>query len=324
MKIHFDNVSIDGTGPGTFANRLARALFESGHEVVFTCSGADVSLVFIERSGDQLAKKVVQRLDGIWFKPDEFAIKNVGIRSLYEKADGVIWQSRFDACMSIKHFGLRGGVCAIPEYATDRIINNGVEIKPVKTFSIPKLAELASRYEKIYVCSSNWHTQKRLEANVRLFERLRLKHPNSCLIIMGKHPDYRASGQHIFYTGHVDHDVCNEIYSAADWMLHLSWADHCPNVVIEALAQATPIVCTEVGGTKELIGTYGVVLKEQAYCFELADYDNPPYIDVAQIDDLPDRSTLDYTSIADIDIVNVARRYVDCFKAVMTNNTTLI
>jgi len=309
MRIHFDNVNLRaGTGPNTFAARLARQLFESGHQVVDSGPQADISLVFIERTGKPLAGKVVQRLDGIWFKPHEFETKNVGIKSLYEAADAVIWQSDFDRNMTGRWWGTA---------KQGEVIHNGIELAPVKEFTIPKLAEFVHTYDKIYVCSSNWHAQKRLQANVQLFVRLRAKHPNSCLIVMGNHPDYRATGPHVFYTGPVGPEVYNQIYSAANWMLHLAWADHCPNVVVEALAQGTPVVCSDVGGTKELVGGYGLVLKDQPYDYELADYDNPPQLDLSQVDDLPDRKNLDYSSIADIDIVNVTKRYVKLFESLI-------
>lgn len=306
MKIHFDNVSQFGTGPGTFANRLARRLFEFGHEVVFTCENADISLVFIERSGNPLARKVVQRLDGIWFKPEEFHTKNVRIKSLYDSADAVIIQSSFDYRMVNKWWG---------DPRSYEIIRNGIELNPVKELTIPSLIDIRSQYKKLYVCSSNWHPQKRLKANVELFEHLRRQEPSSCLIIMGSNPDFRVASPHVFYAGAVEPDVYNQIYSAADWMLHLAWADHCPNVVVEALAQGTPVACSEVGGTAELVGEYGMILKESPYNFELADYDNPPPIDVTQVTSLPTRHELDYSLIAEfIDINNVAHQYVSLFE----------
>lgn len=313
MKIHLDNVNLDApTGPNTFASRLARKLFEMGHSCQFDGKDADVSLVFIEPSGAPLASRVVQRLDGIWFKPHEIETKNVRIRELYHRANAVICQSGFDQAFIEKWWGKR-------EWQPTSIIGNGIEINPVKELTIPKLVEMRATYDQIYVCSSNWHAQKRLEANVKLFHHLRKKHPNSCLIIMGNHPDYRATGPNIFYTGPVGPEVYNQIYSAANWMLHLAWADHCPNVVVEALAQGTPVACSEVGGTKELIynGAYGAVFKEQPYNFEAYDYDNPPPIDVEQFEDLPTRQELDYTDVDRlIDINLIAKRYVQLFKEI--------
>ena len=326
MKIHFDNVIFSGsgsqTGPNTFANRLAKKLFELGHEVVFERQDAPISLVFIEPSGAPLAPKVVQRLDGIWSKPNEFENRNVSIKALYHKADAVVWQSKFDRNMTLRHWGFPAGSerfrgCVL-EPMPDRVIGNGIEINPVKEITIPKLLEMRATYDQIYVCSSNWHPQKRLETNVKLFEHLRKQHPNSCLIIMGDHPDYRATGANVFYTGPVGPDVYMQVYSIANWMLHCAWSDHCPNVVCEALSQGCPVVCSEVGGTKELIGGYGVVLKEvEPYDYELYDYDHPPFINVEQVSDLPTRQELDYTGIADlIDINVIVKQYVERFEKV--------
>ena len=316
MKVHFDNVRLDApTGPNTFANRLAKKLFEMGHSCQFDSNGADVSLVFIEPSGAPLAPHVVQRLDGIWFKPWEMETKNRNIKALYDRASAVIFQSHFDETFITSNWGppaFSNG----ESHGMMHVIHNGIDLTPVKEITIPKLVEMRATYDKIFVCSSNWHAQKRLEANVKLFQQLRNKHPNSCLIIMGDHPDYRATGPNIFYTGAVGPEVYNQIYSAANWMLHLAWADHCPNVVVEALAQGTPVCCARTGGTKELVGRYGKVLDEEPFGFKPADYDNPPEIDVTQISDLPDRSELDYTSIANIDINSVTQRYLKVFEQV--------
>lgn len=310
MKVHFDNVSRPGTGPGTFAHRLARRLFEAGHEVQFHGSDADVSLVFIEPSGAPLAPRVVQRLDGIWFKPTEYLPKNAGIRRCYEKvAHAVVFQSQFDKEMIEHWWGSndRQRPCAV--------IGNGIEIEPVTEITIPALAELRTAHKRVYVCSSNWHAQKRLRANFELFKHLKRSEPSSCLIVMGTNPEMIAD-PYVFYTGPVEPDVYMQVYSAADWMLHLAWADHCPNVVVEALSQGTPVVCSEVGGTKELIGhgAYGLVLKEEPYRFQLFDYDNPPSIDVTQVSSLPSRHVLDFAGIPSIDIKDVAVQYVQLFE----------
>lgn len=317
MRIHLDNVFFSGvgsrTGPNTFAIRLARALIEMGHEVVPDGRDADVSLVFIERSGRLLAPKIVQRLDGIWFRPQDFNTKNVGIRSLYESADAVIFQSCFDRCMVERWWGARADRQA-------SVIHNGIDLTRVEKVTIPELAKIRATYDKVFVCSSNWHPQKRLKANLRLFDHIRkTQFPNSCLFIMGANPDVMTTDPHVFYTGSQPPEVYMQVYAVADWMFHLAWADHCPNVVIEALSQGTPVVCGEVGGTKELIGggAYGLVLKEKHYDFELADYDNPPDIDVSQVTFLPPRHELDYTRIPNIDIAYAAKQYVNLFESLL-------
>jgi len=313
MKIHFDNVQFTSqTGPNCFANRLARQLFETGNEITTSCVGADISLVFIEKTGMKLAPIVVQRLDGIWFKPDEFHNKNKYIKSLYEMADAVVFQSKFDKSMIEHHWSVKN---------TFEVIPNGIIQEPVKQLTIPKLAEMRASYDKIFVCSANWHPQKRLKSNVELFNHIRNNfYSNSCLIVLGNNPDYVVPSPHIFYAGSVDSTTYMQIYSVANWMLHLAWADHCPNVVVEALSQGTPVICSEVGGTKELVGDYGIVLKEKQYNYELFNYDVPPTIDVTQIKELPIKEQLDYKSIVDIDIATTTKNYLKLFNQLKHSN----
>lgn len=304
MKIHFDNANLRSTtGPNSFASRLAKELFNTGHTVVDKGGDADVSLVFIEPSGQQLARRVVQRLDGIWFKPDEFATRNAKIKALYHVADAVIWQSEFDRGMTNHWWDYpRSG----------RVIHNGIEHKQPPENSAMK--RLRTAYNKVFVAASNWHPQKRLRSNVEMFFHLKNSFPNSCLIVMGMNPDCYVPNPDIYYTGSLAHEDCLSVYAVADWMLHLAWLDHCPNVVIEALSQNVPVICAASGGTPELVKQFGIVVAEQKpYAFELADYDAPPTIDVTSVLMLPDRTTLG--PHIDINISSVAKKYIEVFES---------
>ena len=316
MKIHFDGVDFNtSTGPNVFANRLARKLFETGHELVAAGPQADVSLVFIERTGTPLAKKVVQRLDGIWFCPKDFHTKNVGIKRTYLSSDAVVWQSEFDMRMTTHWFGPPTGA------DLSRVIHNGIDVEPLKQLTIPALIKLRSDYKRVYVCSANWHPQKRLHDNVRLYKKLREFEPSSCLVILGNNPDVMIADPHIFYAGSQPPEVYNEVYAAADWMLHLAWADHCPNVVVEALAQGTPVVCSDTGGTKELVGSYGLVIPDMGsqYNYTLYDYDVPPLVDLNGLTQMPTRIELSYAGVKErIDINDTCKRYVQLFTSVLS------
>lgn len=311
MKIHFDNVNFSAkTGPNVFANRLARKLIESGHDVLESSNNADLSLVFIEPSGSPLAPKVIQRLDGIWFKPDEFHNKNKKIFDLYAKADYVIFQSLFDHKMITKWWGGK---------SHSKIIGNGIDLEPVKAITIPELAKIRASYEHVFVCSSNWHPQKRLRSNLQLFDHLRkIGYSKSCLFVLGNNPDVMTSDPHVFYAGSQPYEVYSQIFAISNWMLHLAWADHCPNVVIESLSQGTPVICSKIGGTRELVNEFGLILTEDDYHYELYDYDKPPSIDVTQVKFLPKKEELGPS--IDIDIKNIVNQYIDTFQFVLTNH----
>lgn len=307
MRIHFDNVNLDArTGPNTFARRLFKQLSLMGHELVDSGSGADVSLVFIQPSGAPLARKRVLRLDGLWFHPQEFYTKNVSIKRAYDFVDTVIWQSHFDKNMVVKWWGERPGC----------VIHNGTQLKPVTQFSSTAIAELRQRFKLFLVCSANWHPQKRLSSNIELFYHIRNTiESQTCLVVMGNNPSPFIADPDIFYTGSLPEELCLEIFSAADWMLHLAWLDHCPNTVIESISQETPVICSSSGGTQELVNTFGVILNEQSeYQFTLEDYEKPPQIDVCQLTNLPSKKDL---ILPDVSIESVATRYVQVFESIL-------
>ncbi len=297
MKIFFDNCDLGGsrTGPNTFARRLALELSKRGH-VVADPSDYDVALTFIERSLLVDSKKpLVQRLDGIWFHPRDIKTKNISIKNTYDQATEVIFQSDFDRKMVEKWFGPK---------ERGNVIRNGIELSSIDVS--PGISALKSTYSKVFVCSSNWHRQKRLKENIELYLQLKASTTESCcLMVLGSNPDHMQPGKDIFYTNaSIPHEICLQIYSVADWMIHLAWADHCPNVVVEALSQGCPVICSETGGTHELVGQNGLILKEgHEYAFEAFDYDNPPVLDLSQVSSLPsivvDKSTVDISRVVD-------------------------
>ena len=292
MKLFFDNVNFNSTtGPNTFASRLARELIDHGHEITDSVN-CDVHLSFIEQVTPKNNKSVlVQRLDGIWFKPEEFISMNSGIKRTYQNSDFVVWQSYFDKTMVTKWWGEKTG----------EVFHNGINLSRISVTN-KDIASLRASYKLMFVCSASWHRQKRLKENIELFLKIKDKYPDSCLVVMGSNPDFLLKHKDIFYTGPLPHDICLQFFSAADWMIHLAWLDHCPNVVVESLSQLCPVICTDSGGTKEIVRKNGIILSEdKKYEYDLLDYDDPYDLSVVSLD-LPtvqiDNSYLDIKKVA--------------------------
>ena len=298
MKVYFDNVDFGSrSGPNTFAHRLAESLVNNhAVDIVKSNDDCDVFLCFIEAT--QIPKttaRFVQRLDGIWFKPEQFHTHNLGIRWAYDNSHHVIWQSNFDMEMITRRWGNKSGT----------VIHNGMASPHVDIS--PPLAKLRGHHDKVFVSSANWHRQKRLKENIELFQLL--AHENDVMFILGKNPDYHSDDSRIIFLGDQDHDTCMQIYSMADWMIHLAWLDHCPNVVIEAISCGCPVICTDSGGTKEIVGENGIIISEDVeYKFELLDYDNPYKLSFPDIQLI--KPDIKNTHL-DIDIV--AKKYYDAF-----------
>lgn len=309
MKILFTGVDFASrTGPNTFAFRLADAMAKMGHTIADP-DDYDIALAFIEPSHQIDSKKpLIQRLDGIWSKPSEFFWRNRGIRSVYDSASGVVFQSQFNHDQITRWWG---------RPKSSRTICNGIDLTVMKE-SLPGFVKLRQQYETMFVCSANWHPQKRLRENIRYYLAQRsLNYPNSCLIVLGSNPDHQIADPHIFYAGSLPHDQCLKLFVIADWMIHLAWGDHCPNTVVESLSQGTPVVCSETGGTKEIVRENGIVLPEmEVYDFTLKDYDNPPMlpVDFGGVKPLP-KLKVDPSYL---DIKITAKRYEEYFEEILS------
>lgn len=349
-KIHFSNVDFSSrTGPNSFGRRLAHELTLRGtYEIVSDEKQAcDITLVFIETfkypygwdpkfplNRRKERCKIIHRLDGIWFKNEkEFIENNQSIRAVYQIADHVIWQSEFDKNMTIHHWGA-------PNKGT--IIRNGIEISQKK----PK--NPIANSPPFCISSANWHGQKRPQQTVELFEKIQKINPGMHLVILGDPPvewkkyqvstdnekkkiseehQQKTGGSQIFWLDNHfvhflnsrDHEECLSYYAAAEWMIHIGWNDHCPNVCIEAISQGCPVICASSGGTKEIVGTNGIVIPESngpwgiEYDYRLYDYDNPPKLDFSTFE-LPNRLKVDPNSV---DIKKVTDRYIQVFDEVL-------
>ena len=80
IKICLSNVDLNSnSGPNTFGGRLAKQLIKDGHQIISEESAynSDAFLIFIEpRSNPPENVRMVQRLDGLWFKPEQFESHN--------------------------------------------------------------------------------------------------------------------------------------------------------------------------------------------------------------------------------------------------------
>mgnify|MGYP001225132331 CR=1 FL=1 len=301
MRIYFSNVNFSSnSGPNTFAGRLANQLGKMGHNIIESNKDYyDVFLCFIEPDCKPLeTARFIHRLDGIWFKPEQFKTHNKGIKGAYNIADHVVWQSEFDKKMTSYHWGKRTGT----------VIHNGIELDYNQDkIKYTNIQDLRSRIKgRIFVSSASWHRQKRLKENIEFF--LKNRENEDVMIVLGKNPDVLIQENLkniIFFTGDISHFECLEIYKNSDWMIHLAWLDHCPNVVVEAISMGCPVICTDSGGTKEIVRNNGIIIPETTkYNYELTDYDNPYEINIKKIDLIKPKINRDY-----LDIKTVALKY---------------
>ena len=293
MKILFDNVSLESTsGPNGFARKLQSQL-EKENEISLVASETfipDIQLSFIA-SHYQFAP-IVQRLDGIYFNTDQdWRTLNSPIKHTYEVAESVIFQSEFNKKLTTKFFG---------EHKNSHIIRNGTDLNLISNIK-PMENEILDNFENVWVCASSWRPHKRLSENIRYFIEKSAKH--DCLVICGENPDVKISDPRIFYAGHLRWIDLISLYRRATHFIHLSFLDHCPNVVVDARAAGCHIVCSSTGGTKEIAGKNSTVIVEDEWDFTPMKLYNPPAMDFS--------NTVAGDQDESIDISEIGKMYLE-------------
>lgn len=281
MNVLFDNVNFESSsGPNQFGRKLAKSIVTLGHNVTDTSDHADVQLSFISITRKMLP--TVLRLDGIYFNTvQDWERLNEPIQRSYELAEAVVTQSRFNAKLIEKYFGIHKNMCTIPNGTDMTLINN-----------IPKLSHPEFRgYSDIWCCASSWRSHKRLKDNVRYF--LENANSDTCLIVAGNNPDYTIDHERVYYAGNLDWKTLISLYKASSIFIHLAWLDHCPNVVVDARASGCKIVCSSTGGTKEIAGTDAIIIEEEEWDYEPTMLYEPPELDFNRVNKMGCDSNLD-------------------------------
>ena len=68
------------------------------------------------------------------------------------------------------------------------------------------------------------------------------------------------------------------LYKKSSTFIHLSYLDHCPNVVVDAQAGGCKIVCSSSGGTSEIVNN-GIIVNEEKWDYSPTKLYHPPAMD---------------------------------------------
>lgn len=301
MNILLDNVNLkSSSGPNGFALKLHRELTRLGSKVFTSLDEVDdeidVQLSFI--SAMFKLAPLVQRLDGIYFNSEQdFNNLNKPIRSTYDAADVVIFQSNFNKLLTEHYFGVKD---------VSFVINNGTDVSEISKIQ-PLDSKLLDRFDNVWACASSWRPHKRLNENIRYF--IENSSVDDCLIVAGENPDVKVKNDRIFYAGHLSWNDLISLFKRSKYFIHLAWLDHCPNVVIDARASGCHIVCSSSGGTKEIAGLDSTIVIEDDWDFEPLKLYHPPEMDLS--------NTMSGTIKSDIAIGRTTKMYLDAFGAAL-------
>ena len=296
MKIFFDNVDFSSSsGPNSFGLKLALQLELMGNKINKN-EKPDVQLSFIQAT--RKLAPLIQRLDGIYFNSEQdWNTQNKPIKSTYEKADAVVYQSNFNKTLTEKYFGKK---------EKSVVIHNGTDTRKIDEIPILNHPSI-NDFENVWSCASSWRPHKRLSENVRYF--LENSEEKDCLVIAGSSPDYEVKNDRIFYAGNLQWEQLISLYKRSKYFLHLALLDHCPNVVVDARASGCKIICSSSGGAKEIAGDNSVIIEDMDWNYLPFKLYEPPKLNFSKT------CSFDYKN--SFDIKETAKHYEDFFKKVV-------
>ena len=86
---------------------------------------------------------------------------------------------------------------------------------------------------------------------------------------------HKQTAGRVFYLGDLDYETLISLYKRSTTFVHLSYLDHCPNVVVDAQAAGCKVICSSTGGTKEVVRS-GVIINENNWNFDPIKLYEPP------------------------------------------------
>ena len=201
-------------------------------------------------------KQVILRLDGIGID----SIDNKGNRDkekyslldLIDKSSFLIYQSKFCRNCFLDIFG------SLPE---GKIIRNGAkELSFIPINGIKLLSKINKRFKgKFFSLAGRFSSRKRIEDVINKFNEADIGN----LVVLSDVPyELRYKNPRIIYLGMIDPDSARYIISKSFALIHFDRYDWCPNLVVGAIYDNTPVICSNFGGTPEIIGKNGYIVKE--------------------------------------------------------------
>ena len=307
MIIRFTEKNKDvNSGKGFFANRLIPALERLGVDVTKEQKDyVDIDFQMNKwKYKPKRCKKTVIRLGPAHVDTNQ-DWKDLNMRKWksVKRADGIVYQSGYSKRICRTFIGKPKG--------KEIIIYNGDnpgEYIDVKKWPAPfKYNFLAS--------TRKWIPQKRLKDIIKAYKMAGIE--DSCLWIAGQvlGNEKKYSDRSIQFLGNCEPRTLARLYRSCNTLISVVYVDACPNSVVEALNAGCFIICTDQGGTKELVDeNTGIVIKDKPFKFKPVDLEKPPKLDIKRLAMAMIQSIGKNRTIPDrFNINNIAKQYLDFF-----------
>ena len=318
MKVYIPHAYTENSinGKYLFCRRLSLELMKLGVEIVKTRTQKHDISFNLAKAKESNSRKRIIRLDGVCHdKLMNYKKGNKETSKALFASDAVVYQSNFSKRLCDTFLGKFKG--------HSEIISNGASLSYYQ--SIEPYRD--RRYSHTFLTASRWRPHKRLRDIIESYLLSGVK--DSCLYIAGdtkksglskKETKRYSSLSNIKFLGVLQQSELSRYLVSSSSFIHLCWFDNCPNAVIEAVCAGVPVVCNNVGGTREIVSkSSGIICNvDKAYNFKPCDLYHPPSIDrdvIAQSikDAIKEKREL----CADFDIKVIAEQYMRFFEKVL-------
>jgi glycosyltransferase involved in cell wall biosynthesis len=300
MKISIEgNCDASKGGRNGFLSMLSFCLERyHGFKVVKSNEKSDVHLNSINGSIKKGARNFL-RIDGIYYDKERLG-KNKPIIKSALSHDHVIFQSQF----SKENF----------EKITGSKVNSSIVFNGAK-----RLASISDSRDRLMIgCSAKWRVNKRLEGIVAAIDIARKKTSKDIRLKVIGEPDVNLPNFCVC-TGKINNKLVQKELSTCQGFVHICHIESCPNSVVEALVVGLPVLCNNIGGTQEIVGSSGVISNIDTWNWKPIDSMDDTKLSPVQIGNLSN-SILELISFDkkikrdDLLIENAAAKYANIFK----------
>ena len=235
-------------------NNLAKTTFNFINSDIHLLNSGFYSYIwknFSPKSKD----KVILRLDGIGVDSANNSNKKFikeNIQNLIGKSSYLVFQSKFSRdCFKSIYGSLPDG----------EVIRNGsIKIGRISKFSIKIQNNLDTHFRKRYfVVAGRFTNRKRINEIINAFNNYEIGN----LVVLSDVPaNLKVINKRILYLGMINSETARNVIKHSIGLIHLDRYDWCPNLVISAVYDGVPVICSNYGGTPEIIENKNYIINE--------------------------------------------------------------
>ncbi len=257
IRLYVQNEKFKG-GPAIFRSRLISALNKIDDiEVVADVNKKfNIGLEFI-RKVHKYKQPYILRASSCYYFDKYKPWNNKPIAKAIKNSNYTIFQSKFAYKLCNRVLRLESRNLIKNGY---KIIYNGIDLDYIKNIEPAKDIETGS-----FVACARWDPNKRPLSMIKGFLKANTK--RHLYIIggigiegRGKNLGRKYESKYIHFLGEKTNKETISVMKACNYQIHLAFIDICPNIVLEGLGCGLNVLCTNLGGTPELVGNNGIIL----------------------------------------------------------------